>query len=141
MRHFKARFTPMEIEMLAASIPDSLCAFHKEDVDHQGNWIACSSVSWHTDPDFEPWSALLLVYGKCTVETETGISEMEPGDVVVLNIHERHRARSPFLEQSVFLAYDSHEALTEEAACAGLRRNVEYVHAMQLSAVAARIGR
>lgn len=57
-------------------------------------WLSVRSVSWHTDEDFPPHSALLIVRNSGVAIHAWNHGEVVPaaGDLVLLNVHKKHKA-------------------------------------------------
>ncbi len=131
LTHYPARLTPEECKALAETIPQDFKGF-SDAPDISGNWLSCSKVTWHKDKYFPPWTVLVLIKGKCHVETKSISADLKIGDVIVINVHRLHRARSP--KTAYFLHFNVHEPPSEEVACGGLRNLLEYEFAMHKAA-------
>ena len=59
----------------------------------EGQWLWTDGVPWHQDTWTKPFSALLVVKNTgITVETRSESVTPEAKDLLILNIHEDHRA-------------------------------------------------
>lgn len=108
IEHHKGVYDVSDFEP-PALLPDWEACFHFPVVEVDGCWLWTTGTEWHDD-DGGPWSALLIVRNDgIRVEDHEGGVEPQPGDLIILNISEEHRALALKARASMLCLFTDYE--------------------------------